>query len=76
MTSLKNIHYDEPVLQKDIAAEQEFAVQGMESATEFYFRLSHQGAPQALLQELAFITQEYKDIKERLERILPCFPRG
>lgn len=70
------IPYDETVVLKDIEAELEFAREGMRNFTEFYYRLSYQGAPPSLVQEMAELAQTYKQIADRLERNLNCFPKG
>lgn len=70
------IQYDEPVIFKDIDAELEYAREGMNNFTEFYYRLLQQGAPQSLVQEMAEVAQMYKQTVDRLERILYCFPKG
>ena len=72
---MRAIQYDEPVIFKDIDAELEYAKEGMNNFTEFYYRLSYQQAPTTLVQEMAELAQMYKQTTDKLERILHCFPR-
>jgi hypothetical protein len=73
---VRTIQYDDPVTLKDIEAEINYAQEGMENFTEFYYRLSHQNAPLELVAEMATAAQLYQQIQKRLEALTACFPRG
>jgi hypothetical protein len=70
------VQYTEQVIHKDIEAEVEYARQGMESFSEFYYRLSYQKAPLELVAEMATIAQLYQQIRDKLAAITDCFPKG
>lgn len=72
---LPTIRSDEAVTFKDIESEIEFARQGLESISEFYYRLSAQKAPLELVAEMSVVAQLYQQIHERLAAITNCFPR-
>ena len=72
---MRRIQYEQVVTFKDIDAEENYADEGMQNFTEFYYRLSYQKAHPDLVQEMAEAAQAYQALKERLGRIKVCFPK-
>lgn len=69
------INYTDPVFQKDIENEEEYAESGWKTFYAMYFQLQYQGAPQELLEKVVEINHLYKELKERLSEIKQCFPK-
>lgn len=65
---------DEPIWQEDVAKEVEYLGEGARNLAGFYHRAKAQGAPPALLEELALVWRGLDESKQRLERLKSCFP--
>ena len=65
----------EPISQRDMEYEEEYATQGWKLFYTFYSRLSAQGAPPELLARVAEINNLYRDVAEKVAAIKPCFPK-
>ena len=78
-----NIPFDEVVTRKEIDQELEYANEGWRTFFNMYYRLTSQKdyygnqiAPQQLVDEIIFINNVYKDLTERIGKIVSCFPKG
>jgi hypothetical protein len=69
-----SINVAEPVFHKDVAAEEEYALEGWKTFYIFYQRLSAQGAPSELLKQVAELSQSYQDIYRRVALMKQYFP--
>lgn len=64
---------DEFVWREDVEKEVEYLSEGARTLAGFYHQAKTQGAPAALLDELAAVWKGLDEAKNRLERLKSCF---
>lgn len=71
-----NLHtwQQEPVWKEDIIKEVEYLGEGVRSLHLFYYQMKAQGAPESLLNELGITWNELEATRQRLAKLIPCFP--
>ena len=65
----------EPISQRDMESEEEYAVQGWKVFYRFCNQLNAQGAPPELLARVIEINNLYRDMAEKIAVIKICFPK-